>query len=237
MDSARLQVAFDDVAPSALGQAVEEAIAGGADVIEIGTPMLKRYGVTLLKKAREHLPARIPLYADVKMLDFASLELTPALRVGATEVTALVYASDESLTDALRLTTAFDAHLSVSTMNYPVTMLATRLSEIQALGINRFIAHGAGTDLQAASRQALERAREIRALAGTASLLIGGGFRANNMHEIAPMLPATIIVGRSATTGPSVETAVAAMRGALDAAATLSHRGLQSHGSGPCRET
>jgi 3-hexulose-6-phosphate synthase / 6-phospho-3-hexuloisomerase len=229
MNSARLQVAFDAVARPALERSVEEAIAGGADVIEIGTPLLKRYGVAILKEAREYLPAHIPLYADVKMLDFARLEMTPALRAGASEITALAYASDESLMDALRLATTFGAYLSVSTMNYPVSMLATRLSEIQELGINRFIAHGAGTDLQAASQQALERATEIRTLAGAVHLLIGGGFRPTNVHEVAQMLPATVIVGRSATTGRSIKTAVAVMRRELDAVATLpQQRGLQS---------
>jgi 3-keto-L-gulonate-6-phosphate decarboxylase len=220
VNRARLQVAFDAVAAPALRQSIEEAIVGGADSIEIGTPLLKHYGVAILEDARAYVPTHIPLYADVKMLDFARLELAPALDAGASEVTAVAFASDESLTDALSLANAFGAYLSVSTMNYPATMLGTRLAEIQSLGINRFVAHGAGTDLQAASCAALERARAIRALDG-AELLIGGGFQPTNVHEVAPMLPATVIVGRGATTGRSVRRSVAAIRRALDAAAAL----------------
>lgn len=214
MNNSQLQVAFDGTSRSDLQRSIEEAVAGGADVIEIGTPLLKRYGVSILDDARRHVPAPLTLYADVKMLDFPDLELKPALDTGADEITVLAFASDQALGDALSLAADFDAALSVSTMGYPPWMLVSRIEAIRNLGIARFVAHGCGTDLRQAAKDAIYRGRAIRRVDGT-YLLIGGGLRGSDLNEIAPLLPATIIVGRSLTRQARLEDAVAAMRAAL----------------------
>ena len=79
-----LQVAIDK--PESL--AVIAAVRGVADIIEIGTPVLKRFGIGAIATARELCPDT-PILADTKTVDAGDLEAEMVFGAGARFMTVL----------------------------------------------------------------------------------------------------------------------------------------------------
>jgi 3-hexulose-6-phosphate synthase len=79
-----LQVAID----KAEGLGVIAQVRGIADIIEIGTPLLKRFGVGAIATARELSPDT-PILADTKTVDAGDLEAEMVFGAGARLMTVL----------------------------------------------------------------------------------------------------------------------------------------------------
>ena len=73
-----LQVALDK--PEHLG--ILPALRGVADIVEIGTPLLKRFGIAAITTAREICPD-IPVMADTKTVDGGAFEANMVFGAGA----------------------------------------------------------------------------------------------------------------------------------------------------------
>ena len=84
-----LQIALDK--PEHLG--VLPLIKDVADIVEIGTPLLKRFGVSALTTAKELCP-NIPLLADTKTVDGGVFEAELVYGAGASLMTVLSCASE-----------------------------------------------------------------------------------------------------------------------------------------------
>ena len=79
MNKARLQVALDFIElPRAL-KVAQAAIAGGADIIEAGTPLIKSEGLDAVRKLREMFPAAT-IVADMKTMDAGRIETEAAAK-------------------------------------------------------------------------------------------------------------------------------------------------------------
>ena len=86
MGRTKLQVALDFVElPRALKLA-EAAVAGGADYIEAGTPLIKSEGLDAVRRLREIFPDRT-IIADMKTMDAGRVEAEAAARAGANVMT------------------------------------------------------------------------------------------------------------------------------------------------------
>jgi 3-hexulose-6-phosphate synthase len=79
-----LQVAID----KAESLSVIAQVRGIADIIEIGTPLLKRFGIGAIATARELCPDT-PVLADTKTVDAGDLEAEMVLGAGARLMTVL----------------------------------------------------------------------------------------------------------------------------------------------------
>src|SRR5258707_4722789 len=79
-----LQVAIDK--PESLS--VIAQVRGIADIIEIGTPLLKRFGIGAIATARELCPDT-PILADTKTVDAGDLEAEMVFGAGARLMTVL----------------------------------------------------------------------------------------------------------------------------------------------------
>ena len=87
-----LQIALDK--PEHLG--VLPLIKDVADIVEIGTPLLKRFGVSALTTAKELCPD-IPLLADTKTVDGGAFDANLVFGSGASFMTVLSCASEATL--------------------------------------------------------------------------------------------------------------------------------------------
>jgi 3-hexulose-6-phosphate synthase len=83
-----LQLALDKPEHFAVLTAVRDLV----DIVEVGTPVLKRFGVSSIATARE-LGAGVPVLADTKTVDGGGLEAHLVLGAGATMMTVLSVAS------------------------------------------------------------------------------------------------------------------------------------------------
>ena len=77
-----LQIALDVINTHRALQIAEEAIKGGVDWIEAGTPLIKSEGMNILRELHKKFPGKI-LVADMKTVDGGSVEIEIAAKSGA----------------------------------------------------------------------------------------------------------------------------------------------------------
>ena len=77
-----LQVALDVLEIDRALQIAKEAIEGGADWIEAGTPLIKSEGMDAIRKLKEAFPGYVIL-ADMKTMDTGAMEVEMAAKAGA----------------------------------------------------------------------------------------------------------------------------------------------------------
>ena len=106
-----LQVAID----RAESFAVIAQMRGVADILEIGTPLLKRFGVGAIATARELCPDT-PILADTKTVDAGDLEAEMVLGAGARLMTVLSSTSPATHAAVGRTAARFGALVVVDTI-------------------------------------------------------------------------------------------------------------------------
>lgn len=106
-----LQIAFDKPEHLALMPQVREF----ADIIEIGTPVLKRFGISAISTARELCPD-VMVLADTKTVDGGQLEADMVFGAGAAFMTVLSCASRATHETVGRRAAAFGATVIVDTI-------------------------------------------------------------------------------------------------------------------------
>ncbi len=106
-----LQVALDK--PEHLG--ILPALRGVADIVEIGTPLLKRFGIAAITTAREICPD-IPVMADTKTVDGGAFEANMVFGAGAAFMTVLSCASRATHETVSDCAVAFGASVIVDTI-------------------------------------------------------------------------------------------------------------------------
>lgn len=106
-----LQVALDK--PEHLG--ILPALRGVADIIEIGTPLLKRFGIGAITTAREICPD-IPVLADTKTVDGGMFEADMVFGAGAAFMTVLSCASSATHEAVGKCAVNFGASVIIDTI-------------------------------------------------------------------------------------------------------------------------
>src|SRR4030042_1543014 len=97
---ARLQVALDFVELDRALKVAEEAAAGGADILEAGTPLIKSVGLESVRRLRALFP-KLVIAADMKVMDAGRMEVESAAKAGAKIVHVLAAAPDATIAECV----------------------------------------------------------------------------------------------------------------------------------------
>ncbi len=152
----KLQVAIDLLStPDALG--LLHKVAEFVDVIELGTPLIKKEGLSVVTDIKAAYPEKL-VFADLKTMDAGELEANLAFDAGADIVTVLGVAGDDTIAGAVK---AGKTHgKSVVADMIGVKDRPVRLKELKALGITWAELH-AGLDEQAQAGYSIDSLLEI----------------------------------------------------------------------------
>ena len=88
LDRPVLQVALDFENLSRALLAAREAVEGGADWVEAGTPLIKSEGLDAVRELKKAFPDHL-IVADLKVMDTGAFEVEIASKAGADIVTVL----------------------------------------------------------------------------------------------------------------------------------------------------
>jgi len=192
--SVKLQFALDDSNSFDIFSIARESVLAGIDILEVGTSIIKRYGIEIVKKLHNEFPM-VPLCADGKMIDFPDLEITDLFNAGATYATAMIIASNENIIRSIEIANNFSRNIFFSTMGYPNNNLAQRILEISSIGGTFFIAHGSGRSLEKAFDDLINK---INIIVGVQNIriIMAGGINKENINSILKYSPEIIIIGR-----------------------------------------
>jgi len=171
---ALLQVALDLTSIKEALAIALEAVKGGADIIEVGTPLLKAEGLHSVRVLRETFKGR-RIVADMKIMDAGELEAELALKAGADVVTVLGVASLETLKRATSKAHELGGKVMVDMME--VKEVGRRVEEAVRLGVDYICLH-VGLDVQRAkgvsARELAERAERIKSEYSVKVAVAGG---------------------------------------------------------------
>jgi len=189
----------------------EEALAGGADWIEAGTPLIKSAGMDAVRRLRERFPGR-EIVADMKVADTGTMEVEMAAKAGATMVCILADADDAVVQEAVRARDLYGVRLMADLINArdPVA----RARELEAMGVDIICAH-AGIDQQMVGRTSVDLVRELRGKVSV-PVAVAGGLDAESAAEAVAAGAGIVIVGGSIVRSGDVAASARKIREAID---------------------
>ena len=194
-----LQVALDFIDLDPAIKVAKEAERGGVDIIEVGTPLVKAYGIAgALEIGRA---VKRPILIDTKTADAGDVEAEIARRAGAKIMTVLGAMDDSTIASAVRKAHEYGILVQVDMINvYDVVKRAKRAVELGADIIGLHV----GLDVQKARGISVADLKdEIREVASTGAIIsVAGGL---NKERIASILDVPIniyVVGGAITKSP-----------------------------------
>ncbi|MGA9087243.1 MAG: bifunctional hexulose-6-phosphate synthase/ribonuclease regulator [Methanoregula sp.] len=158
MKKAILQVALDLLELKRAVQIAKEAISGGADWIEAGTPLIKSEGMQAIRALREQFPNTV-LVADMKIADTGSMEVEMAAKAGANIICILADADDAVIAEAVRSSRLYGTKLMADLINVPDPV--SRARALEAIGVDIIAAH-VGIDQQMIGKDSLELLKTLQ---------------------------------------------------------------------------
>src|SRR5881398_1851684 len=199
-----LQVALDHMHLKRALLAAKEAVEGGADWLEAGTPLVKSEGMEVVRQLKKSFPGKT-IVADLKTMDTGAFEVEIAAKAGADVITVMGVTDDATILEAVRA-----AHkparakelekLGVDYLNMHVSideqMIAhTPLQELEAVA--------AATSIPVAVAGGLNSETVGDALKAGASIVIVGGaiIKAENVAEATRTIKKAILQRKSIPTG------------------------------------
>ncbi len=212
----RLQVALDFLILSRAMAVAEEAVAGGATLLEVGTPLLKSEGLDAVRALRERFPG-LSVVADTKTMDAGRAEMEMAAKAGAQWATVLGAASDATIRECVEAGRNYGIAVVVDLVG--VADPVARAREAAALGASAVGVHCA-IDEQMLGRDPFDTLRSVRA-AVDIEVAVAGGINSETAAAAAAAGADTVIVGGAITKAADARAATDALVQALASGASV----------------
>ncbi len=186
-----LQVALDLMQLNRAVEIAKEAVAGGADWVEVGTPLIKSEGADAVRTLRREFPGK-KIVADTKTMDVGAFEVEIMAKAGADIVTVLGLADDATIEEAVMAGRKYGTEIMVDMINVPDRV--ARSKEVEKLGVAYICLH-MGIDTQMRGEEPpIDILRNIAASVSI-PIAVAGGITAENAGLYAEAGATDIIVG------------------------------------------
>ena len=206
-----LQVALDMMQLKRSVGIAQEAVEGGADWIEVGTPLIKSEGTEAVRTMKRTFPGR-RIVADTKTMDTGAFEVEIMAKAGADIVTVLGLAEDSTISEAVESGRKYGTEIMVDMINVPDKV--RRAKEVDKLGVAYICLH-MGIDTQMRREEApVDILREIVG-AVSVPVAVAGGITADTVPEYINAGAYDIIVGGGITKTDDIRGAAANMKKAM----------------------
>ncbi|RMF90452.1 MAG: bifunctional hexulose-6-phosphate synthase/ribonuclease regulator, partial [Methanobacteriota archaeon] len=133
-----LQVALDVLSIEDALTIAEEAVAGGANWLEAGTPLIKNHGMVAVKRLKGAFPDAV-VVADLKTMDTGDIEVEMAAKNGADVVGVLGVAPDMTIKRAVNTASAHNVKIMADLIG--VKDKLGRARELEELGVDYILVH------------------------------------------------------------------------------------------------
>lgn len=205
-----LQVALDFANLSQALRVAEEAVAGGAQWLEAGTPLIKAEGLQAVRELRRRFPDHT-IVADMKTMDAGRVEVEMAAQAGAQVVAVLGAASDATIAECVEAGQRYDARIMIDLAE--VADPPNRARRAQELGAAIIGTH-LPIDVQMRGETNLDT---LRAVAEAVDLPVAaaGGINSETAPAAVAAGASIVIVGGAITKAPDAAEATRAILHAM----------------------
>ncbi len=206
-----LQVALDLVELKRAVEIGKEAISGGADWLEAGTPLIKSEGMNAVRELRRNFSC--PIVADMKTIDVGSLEVEMAAKSGADVVAVLALSSNSTLEEARRAASKYGCKLMADLIECPNPV--ERAVELE--GLVDYICVHVGIDQQMVGINPIAVLEEVVERVSI-PVAVAGGLNAESAAYCVSKGAEIVIVGSSIVKSRDVRASARTIRKAIDEA-------------------
>ena len=205
-----LQVALDMMNLRRALRIAKEAVKGGADWIEAGTPLIKSEGLESVRALKREFEGHT-IVADLKTMDVGGVETEMAAKAGADVVTVLGVADDGTIKEAIRAGRNYGTKIMVDLIG--VNDKLKRAEEVEKMGADYLCIH-MGIDQQMFGRDPFEDLKEI---AGNISIpvAVAGGINSESAPRALENGASIVIVGGAIIKAKDVTEAASTIRRAM----------------------
>jgi len=200
-----------------------EAVIGGVDWIEIGTPLIKSEGMSAIRKMRKAFPDRTIL-ADMKTIDTGAIEVEMAAKAGADVVIILGSADDSTILDAIRSAHKYGVRLMADLIS--ILDPVKRTMELETMGIDYVNVH-IGIDQQMLGKNPVSILKKISEKVNV-PLAVAGGLDAESAAQAVKTGARIVIVGGNITHSENVTEAARKIRLSVDSPEAMDIRGTRT---------
>ena len=206
-----LQVALDLMQLNRAVAIAREAVDGGADWVEAGTPLIKSEGAEAVRTLRREFPG-LKIVADTKTMDTGSFEVEIMAKAGADIVTVLGLADDATIEEAVMAGRKYGAEVMVDLINVPDRV--ARAKRVEELGAAYVCMH-MGIDTQMRGEE--PPVDVLRRIVSEVSIpvAVAGGITAENAGEYVEAGASDVIVGGAIIKTADIPAAARDIRSAM----------------------
>ncbi|MGB8215836.1 MAG: 3-hexulose-6-phosphate synthase [Candidatus Methanoperedens sp.] len=204
-----LQVALDVLEIDRALQIAKEAVEGGADWIEAGTPLIKSEGMDAIRKLKDAFPGHVIL-ADMKTMDTGAMEVEMAAKAGADIIMILGSADDSTIRDAIRSAHKYGVKLMADLIS--AGGHAERAKELAEMGIDYINVH-VGIDQQMTGEDPVKILKNMKI---NVPIAVAGGLDAESAAAAVLMGAQIVIVGGNIVRSSNVTASAKEIRESID---------------------
>ena len=191
----KLQIAFDLTdRDKALKIAVQ--VAEYADILEIGTPLLKSEGRKIIETFRKNFPAK-KILADTKTMDVGAVEAELVFSAGADIMTVCAAAPLETIKAAIEKAVELEREVMIDFIGVEQPLKVAE--ELIKLNPHYFLLHRAIDEREKERNYSLIQEFTRRF---TVPLAVAGSITAEELPQLLPLKPSIIVVGSYIVNSP-----------------------------------
>ncbi|SEP84955.1 3-hexulose-6-phosphate synthase [Virgibacillus subterraneus] len=158
------------------------------DYIEIGTGVIKQYGMSIVQEMKEMYPEK-EILADMKTCDAGKHETHQAFEAGADYTTVMGFSADKTIIDSLQVAEEHRKHIVVDLLGITTK---DRILELKEIGVKAVSMH-IGKDMQGeTSLEILENYQDV--LEGF-TIFVAGGIDPECVQYFSKLNPNVYIIG------------------------------------------
>ena len=206
-----VQVALDFVDLPRAIEIAREAVAGGVDWVEAGTPLIKAEGLRAVRELKAAFPDKL-IFADLKTMDAGRIEVEYAAKAGAGLVGVLGAASDSTIKECIEAAHNYGCKLIVDMIEVADPVARSRQAE--AWGADYVGIHTA-IDQQMRGEAPFTTLRAV-AEAVAIPVSAAGGVNSETAAAAAAAGAGIVVVGGAITKAADATAAAAEIRRAVD---------------------
>ncbi|MBI4614542.1 MAG: orotidine 5'-phosphate decarboxylase [Planctomycetes bacterium] len=221
---ARLQVALDFVVLTRALRAAREAVEGGADILEAGTPLIKSEGLEAVRRLHAEFPDH-PIVADLKTMDAGRIEMEMAAKSGARIAMVLGAASDATIRECAEVGKNYGLEIGVDMVR--VADPVERAKEVSEFGIHLIGIH-CPIDDQMRGLDPFETARKVAA-AVDVPIAVAGGINSETAADAVAAGASIVIVGGAITKSENAREATERIKRAMETGEKIETRLFKRH--------
>ena len=191
----KLQLAYDLGTYEELYPFMEE-IEEAVDIIEIGTPVILREGVSQIENVKKRFPDKL-IFADLKIMDAGKLEADIGFQAGADMVSVLGLASKKTIEAAKNSAIQWNRKIMIDMINLEDPI--RKWGDFMVMGMDYGCLHTSHDDVTD-GENSLETVERFHEAHGGQQISVAGGIDPEKLRNLKSCQPEILVVGSYITT-------------------------------------